>query len=146
MFNSVCVWLSCPLTPSPFFSSVSVGDQPPGCGDRRRLRHHLGAARHLHSGQVLQEEAHGQRHRAALPGARVEGRHHVVRAGDKAVHLVFLLGLVWSLIGSWVPLLFWKRKKKGRKRAWKASFYPCLLLSRELSFLFLVIATVLHTP
>lgn len=33
-------------------------------------------------------------------------------------------------------------KKKERKKAWEASFHPCLLLQRELSFLIPVIISV----
>lgn len=55
------------------FSSFSVRDQHPGGSSRRCLRRHLGHAGHLYGRQVLQEEARGQRHRAAVPAARLEG-------------------------------------------------------------------------
>lgn len=51
----------------------------------------------------------------------------MVRAG---VHLIFLLGLVWSLIGSWVPLCF-EKEQKGRKRSWKASFLAVFVTSER---------------
>lgn len=81
-----------PLTLVFVGSSFSFGDQHPGGSSRRRLRRRPGAARYLCAGAVLQEEARGQRHRAALPRAGVEGHRHVVRAGDEACLLIFLLG------------------------------------------------------
>lgn len=135
--------LGCHLTPILVFvgSSFSFWDQHPGGSSRRRLRRHLGAARYLCGGAVLQEEAHGERHRAAFPRARVEGHRHVVRAGDEACLLIFLLG--WC--GVWLAVGFQSdgKEKKGRKKAWKASFHPCLLLQRKLSS-FSVITFFLH--
>lgn len=55
-----------------FFSSFPVTNRHLGSGSRRRLRHHVGPALYRRSSQVLQEEARGQGHRAAGPGAQVE--------------------------------------------------------------------------
>lgn len=120
-------------------SSFPIWDQPPGGSSRRRLRRNPGPARYLRGGEILQEEAHGQRHWDERAGARVEGPDRVVRARQPEL---LCSPSSWDRCGVWSgclgPLCWKKTKRKLRvgRHLFSSMLAPPMCTSQMLLFVY----------